>query len=56
MKTYMPFIYEHPMYWKKIEAETKESGDFLHSTCLFADSEKKLVNGIIKQISVKDTC
>lgn len=37
---YMPFVYEHPTYWKKIEAETKGSGDFLRSTCLFADSEK----------------
>lgn len=38
---YMPFVYEHPTYWKKIEAETKGSGDFLRSTCLFADSEKE---------------
>lgn len=37
---YMPFVYEHPAYWKKIAAETKGSGDFLRSTRLFIDSEK----------------
>ena len=37
---YMPFIYEHPVYWQKIEEETKGSGDFERSTCLFIDSEK----------------
>lgn len=37
---YMPFVYGHPVYWKKIEEETKGSGDFLRSTRLFADSEK----------------
>ena len=37
---YMPFVYEHPTYWKKIEEETKGSGDFQRSTCLFIDSEK----------------
>ena len=24
---YMPFVYEHPVYWQKIEEETKGSGD-----------------------------
>ena len=38
---YMPFAYEHPTYWKKVEEETKGSGDILRSTCLFIDSEKK---------------
>ena len=37
---YMPFIYEHPIYWQKIEEETKGSGDIQRSTCLFIDSEK----------------
>lgn len=37
---YMPFVYEHPTYWKKVEEETKGSGDFERSTCLFIDSEK----------------
>ena len=36
----MPFVYEHPVYWQKIEEETKGSGDFERSTCLFIDSEK----------------
>ena len=38
---YMPFAYEHPAYWKKVEEETKGSGDILRSTCLFIDSEKR---------------
>ena len=37
---YMPFCYEHPTYWQKIEEETKGSGDIQRSTCLFIDSEK----------------
>lgn len=37
---YMPFIYKHPEYWKKIEEETNGSGDFLRSISIFADSEK----------------
>ena len=37
---YMPFVYEHPVYWQKIEEETKGSGDIERSTCLFIDSEK----------------
>lgn len=36
---YMPFVYEHPEYWHKVEAETKGSGDIERSTCLFIDSE-----------------
>ena len=32
--------YEHPVYWQKIEEETKGSGDITRSTCLFIDSEK----------------
>ena len=35
----MPFVYEHPKYWRKVE-ETKGSGDIERSTCLFIDSEK----------------
>lgn len=37
---YMPFVYEHPMYWEKIAEETKGSGDILRSTWIFIDSEK----------------
>ena len=37
---YMPFVYEHPIYWQKVEEETKGSGDIERSTCLFIDSEK----------------
>lgn len=37
---YMPFVYEHPAYWEKIQAETKGSGDIMRSTWLFIDSEK----------------
>lgn len=37
---YMPFVYEHPVYWQKVMEETKGSGDFERSTCLFIDSEK----------------
>lgn len=36
----MPFVYEHPMYYQKIQEETKGSGDITRSTCLFIDSEK----------------
>lgn len=36
----MPFVYEHPVYWQKVEEETKGSGDIERSTCLFIDSEK----------------
>ena len=38
---YMPFVYEHPVYWQKVEEETKGSGDIERSTCLFIDSEKE---------------
>ena len=34
---YMPFVYEHPVFWQKIHEETKRSGDFERSTCLFID-------------------
>lgn len=37
---YMPFVYEHPEYYHKIEEETKGSGDITRSTHLFIDSEK----------------
>ena len=36
---YMPFVYQHPQYWQKIQEETKGSGDFMRSTNLFRDSE-----------------
>ena len=37
---YMPFVYQHPEYWQKIQEETKGSGDFIRSSNLFIDSEK----------------
>lgn len=37
---YMPFVYQHPEYYHKIEEETKGSGDITRSTYLFIDSEK----------------
>ena len=36
----MPFVYEHPVYWQKVQEETKGSEDFERSTCLFIDSVK----------------
>lgn len=38
--TYMPFVYQHPEYYRIIEEETKGSGDVTRSTKLFIDSEK----------------
>lgn len=29
---YMPFAYEHPTYWEKVDGKTKGSGDFQRST------------------------
>lgn len=37
---YMPFVYQHPEYYRIIEDETKGSGDVTRSTKLFIDSEK----------------
>lgn len=37
---YMPFVYQHPEYYRIIEEETKDSGDVTRSTKLFIDSEK----------------
>lgn len=37
---YMPFVYQHPEYGRKIKEETKGSGDMIRSTWLFNDSEK----------------
>ena len=37
---YMPFVYQHPEYYRIIEEETKGSGDVTRSTKLFIDSEK----------------
>lgn len=28
----MPFAYEHPTYWEKVDGKTKGSGDFQRST------------------------
>lgn len=51
---YMPFVYEHPVYWKKIEEETKGSGDYLRSTCLFADSEKERAHTEDEMIKIEN--
>ena len=37
---YMPFVYQHPQYWKCIATETKRTGDMVNSWKLFDDSEK----------------
>ena len=37
---YMPFVYQHPEYWHRVQAQTKGSGDFMRTTCIFVDSEK----------------
>ncbi|MDO4283749.1 MAG: acyl-CoA thioester hydrolase/BAAT C-terminal domain-containing protein [Eubacteriales bacterium] len=37
---YMPFVYQHPEYGRKIIEETKGSGDMIRSTWIFNDSEK----------------
>ena len=37
---YMPYVYQHPEYYRIIEEETKGSGDVTRSTKLFIDSEK----------------
>ena len=36
---YMPFVYQHPDYWNKIQESTKGSGNFLCSRVIFDDSE-----------------
>ena len=51
---YMPFAYEHPTYWKKVEEETKGSGDILRSTCLFIDSEKKRKHAEDEMIKIEN--
>lgn len=37
---YMPFVYQHPDYWKVIVEESKRTGDMINSWKLFDDSEK----------------
>ena len=51
---YMPFVYEHPTYWKKVEEETEGSGDILRSTCLFIDSEKSREHAEDEMIKVEN--
>jgi hypothetical protein len=36
----MPFVYQHPEYWKVVESESKRTGDILSSRKPFDDSEK----------------
>ena len=51
---YMPFVYEHPVYWQKVQEETKSSGDFERSTCLFIDSEKAREHTEAEMIKVEN--
>ncbi len=51
---YMPFVYEHPVYWQKVQEETKGSGDFERSTCLFIDSEKAREHTEVEMIKVEN--
>ena len=37
---YLPFVYSHPEYWKRIQKEKKETGNLLASRSIFDDSEK----------------
>lgn len=48
------FAFEHPTYWKKVEEETKGSGDFLRSTCLSIDSEKKRKHAEDEMIKIEN--
>lgn len=50
----MPFVYEHPVYWQKKELQTKGSGAFMRSTCLFIDSEKEREHTENKLINVEN--
>ena len=38
---YLPYAYRHPDYWKKIQADTKASGDMVVSRPMFDESEEK---------------
>lgn len=38
---YMPFCYEHPLYWHVIENESKSTGNMIASRKIFDDSEAK---------------
>ncbi len=51
---YMPFVYQHPEYWNKVQEETKGSGDFMRTTCLFIDSEKAREHSEDKMIKVEN--
>ena len=51
---YMPFAYEHPAYWKKVEEGTEGSGDFLRSNCLSIDSEKKRKHAEDEMIKIEN--
>lgn len=37
---YLPYAYRHPLYWRMIEKESKESGNFIASREMFVESEK----------------
>ncbi|MFR0950706.1 MAG: hypothetical protein ACLSFT_09340 [Ruminococcus callidus] len=37
---YMPFVYEHPMYYQKIQEETKGSGDITAAPACLSTPEK----------------
>lgn len=37
---YLPYAYRHPEYWKMIQKESKERGDFIASRNMFDESER----------------
>ncbi len=37
---YLPYAYRHPLYWRMIKKESKESGNFIASREMFVESEK----------------
>lgn len=43
---YMPFVYQHPDYWHKIQESTKGTGNYLCSRVVFDDSEAA---GLLKE-------
>ena len=51
---YMPFVYQHPEYYRIIEEETKGSGDVTRSTKLFIDSEKAREHTEVEMIKIEN--
>lgn len=51
---FMPFVYQHPDYWRVIAAESKRTGDMINSWKLFDDSEKAHPHRPEEMIRVED--